>query len=139
MDDLVTWFRAQLDEDERVAREAAHGSWEYQDMNSVGGGRVCDPTVAIATIHFDAERVDPRIRRTISEREAAATGTHIARWDPARVLAEVDAKRRILDLSTWDAEFPDSSGGYDSACEDVVKLLALPYVGRPGYRDEWRP
>jgi hypothetical protein len=56
---------------------------------------------------------------------------HIARWDPARVLAEVNAKRRILDeavrLMSYDGEF------------QFLELLALPYADRPGYREEWRP
>ncbi|MDT9688182.1 DUF6221 family protein [Streptomyces sp. P9(2023)] len=57
---------------------------------------------------------------------------HIARHTPARVLAEVDAKRRILN---------DLWGGPDH--EDMwahhIRLLALPYADHPDYRDEWRP
>lgn len=61
-----------------------------------------------------------------------------------RTLAEVDAKRRILD-------------GYAGLTEDrhrltdavlhlqwtvlghVVRMLSLPYADRDGYREEWRP
>jgi hypothetical protein len=25
------------------------------------------------------------------------------------------------------------------ALEDVMRLLAMPYADRPGYREEWRP
>lgn len=65
---------------------------------------------------------------------------HIACWDPARVLADIDAKRRILDLwtsSDTTAEFPNFDGGHATALEDVLRLLALPYARRDGYREEW--
>jgi hypothetical protein len=48
-----------------------------------------------------------------------------------RELAEVDAKRRIIDeavrLAGYDGEF------------QFLEMLALPYADRPGYREEWRP
>lgn len=65
--------------------------------------------------------------------------SYVRQWVPARVLAEVDAKRRIIELYSGTAQYPDFSGGYDSAAEDAIKLLAVPYADRPGYRDEWRP
>jgi hypothetical protein len=116
MDDLVTWLRGQMDEDERLAREAASQSttaWEYGEYPA--------------------------------EADHIPVAEHIERWDPARVLAEVDAKRRILDLveqdvmralDTQDPEFVD---GYVTAQEDAVKLLALPYANWPGYDESWRP
>lgn len=78
---------------------------------------------------------------------------HIARHDPARVLAEVEAKRRILDLASLAAQREAQKPGYDTVArletalakvtapelERVVRLLALPYADQPGYRDEWRP
>jgi hypothetical protein len=61
---------------------------------------------------------------------------HIARHDPARVLAEVVAKRRILDLFTP----PVSEWGSETLrLYGLAQLLALPYADRPGYREEWRP
>lgn len=74
---------------------------------------------------------------------------HIARWHPDRVLAEVDAKRQVLELHAdmdWAA---DPDGGFSSfahctGCGEVApcttaRLLALPYADRPGYLPEWRP
>lgn len=108
VDELITWLRAQLDDDERVARAA------WPD---------CTPD--------DPRASDEDIR-------------HIARWDPARVLAEVEAKRRILDLApaavmrALGTQDPDFRDGYLDAHEEAVKLLAQPYAGRPGWREEWR-
>ena len=64
---------------------------------------------------------------------------------PRRVLAEVDAKRRIL--NEYDKalgrrkQYPDDLPGAGALLTmvHVVKLLALPYADRPGYRDEWKP
>jgi hypothetical protein len=52
---------------------------------------------------------------------------HIARHDPARVLADVEAKRRIVE---WDAEQPVDRG--------VLNILASVYADHPDYREEWR-
>lgn len=42
---LTEFLRARLDEDEAAARTASDGPWDYQDVESIGGGRICDPTV----------------------------------------------------------------------------------------------
>jgi hypothetical protein len=70
---------------------------------------------------------------------------HIVRWDPARVLREVEAKRRILDeyaavkrlLELTDENADDRKELRYRAF--VVRLLAAPFSDRPGYRQEWAP
>jgi hypothetical protein len=69
----------------------------------------------------------------------------MARWDPARVLAEVDAKRRILTAHTammpgWctTCDVPGDYRGNLSGCE-TLRLLAMPYADHPDYRPEWTP
>ena len=52
------------------------------------------------------------------------SGRHIARWDPARVVAECESKRRILERHEQD--------------EEILRVLALPYADHRDYRDEWR-
>ncbi len=69
---------------------------------------------------------------------------HVARHDPARVLAEVDAKRRLIDSYLPEASKTDEQvneeWGYGSAlADDLLRLLALPYADHPDYRDDWRP
>lgn len=107
--DLVSFLRARLDEDERVA-----------------------------TVLGD----DMRQSWAIPEDESVAV-IHMHRHAPARVLAEVDAKRRILD------EYEQATGQYAthsqvSAGEEIglrfaVKALALPYAEHPSYDEAWRP
>jgi len=62
---------------------------------------------------------------------------HIARWDPARVLADIAAKRRIVLERPW-----PSGRNWDlvRAWHDTtVRLFALQYAAHPDYREEWRP
>jgi len=139
-DDLITWLRAQLDEDEAVANSATSGPWSNDDPLA------CDGVFAKAIDNFvvdcDYVRMGPF---------AVHNATHIARHDPARVLAEVEAKRRILDLhhGDWPYDPEDGPGDYSwtEQCQGCYKpapcptvcLLALPYADRPGYQEEWRP
>jgi hypothetical protein len=53
---------------------------------------------------------------------------HIARHDPARVLAECEAKRRIVE---WYGEEPGRVG-------PALGMLAAVYADHPEFREEWR-
>ena len=66
----------------------------------------------------------------------APVAVHIATFaHPARVLREIDAKRRIIaDYENYDREAPELD-----VPESVLRLLALPYADRLGYRKEWAP
>lgn len=132
-DDLIVWLRAQLDDDERVAREVPESS---RTWHTAGGWPETGPDgVADEAGRWIVEEAD--------ERDVA----HIARWDPAAVLAEVEAKRRTLDLHWPDTiqyvkpKCHECSGcgccSMDHPC-DTVRLLAQQYAGRPGWREEWR-
>lgn len=124
----LTWLRAQLDEDERVARATIHpnhtGEWvfgEHVEWSAYGDRARWELTLdEIAPTIWDTSGIGPSPLR------------HMARHDPARVLREIEAKRRILDA--WDQDGAFWPGG-----SDVPALLALPYADRPGYREEWRP
>lgn len=139
VDDLIAWLRAQLDEDERVARAAAILPYGCAEWFSGAEGCVFGKDPA-SELH---------VRGAVLSLDDI--GAHIARWDPARVLAEVEAKRRILDLHA-ESDFPydpDSAGPgnyswtpqcqgcYEDAPCLTVRLLAQPYAGRDGWREEW--
>lgn len=74
----------------------------------------------------------PDLRTTGSGGSAAA---HVARWHPARVLAECDAKRHIIELQRSDLR----DDPQDWEADEVLRLLGLPYADHPDYRAEWRP
>lgn len=169
MDDLIAFLRARLDEDEAVAREASR--FQHDDRPMTPGGEhwhwvepdgdqvlTLDPVQdeylndgGRAALHSVEEYPTgnpwtlPHMVLPYGEEVRTTDAMHIARWDPARVLAEVEAKREILDEYLLWAE--DDSRDYDqsrtaversAALEVVVKVLALPYAGHADYRPEWR-
>ena len=121
MDDLVEFLRARLAEDAAVARAADARLGNV--LNQVG----------------------------YSDSAAEADERHIARHSPARVLREVEAKRRIMEChEPWTASNGDITcgrcgrehiGGRPGGhfpCQ-TLRLLALPYSDHPDYRQEWAP
>lgn len=141
-DAMVAFLRACLDADEHAAI-AARDAFGWDSGSGTGrwasgdGGAVWDAET-------DADRREIVVDEGVPTRAQAA---HIARWDPARVLAEVEVKRRILDefkprVDQMDATIEGEwgMGNYPSGESDLlVKLLALPYADHPDYREEWRP
>jgi hypothetical protein len=60
--------------------------------------------------------------------------------DSTRSSADIDADRRILDL--WEpvgSSVRDFQDGYLAGIEEVIRLRAVAYADRPGYRSEWAP
>lgn len=91
---------------------------------------------------------DERIARAADDDGMSGVpGEHIVRWDPARVPAEVEAKRRIIDLcEEWIeiGEIPPNATWSDEAAggvvaRDVLSLLALPYADHADYDLAWAP
>lgn len=138
MDDLVRWLGVQLDEDQRIA-EAARGQGEgrWHHETSYPNGYVYDG--GVQPVVYDESTPSPE------------EAEHIAAHDPARVLREIDAKRRIMEChEAWVAsngdticgrcgrEHIDGRPGGHFPCQ-TLRLLALPYADRPGYVEEWRP
>ena len=66
-----------------------------------------------------------------------------ARLHPTRVLAECEAKRRVVGLHSGDEDPSDCPpwGRSPSGLEpcSTLRALALPYADHPDYREEWRP
>jgi hypothetical protein len=131
---LVEFLRARAQDEEdgaRAAADAYHGlTW-----TSPGDGTVVGDSPHHVTIMYD-------------EGSPLALADHIARHDPARVLADVEAKRAVLDRLEFvrDTSPPvahvralDMKTGADAALRDVAHFLAVPYASHPDYRAEWRP
>lgn len=145
MDDLIAFLNARYDEREAVA-VAAQGT--------IGGGghwRQEDP-------FREPGRIVDDCNDTVTYDEGAPTeeqARHVADNDPAFVLADVAAKRQIIDWHssrhTVVDDFCVEEGGPcthagESYCQiegfddcRTLRLLALPYAGHPDYREEWKP
>ena len=69
---------------------------------------------------------------------------HIDRYDPEHVLADIAAKRRIVELyqsalETTGCGLVGLDGGVFLALDEVVHLLAAALSDRPGYDPAWAP
>lgn len=79
------------------------------------------------------------------EEPTAGAAQHIARHDPARVLADVEAKRALVDY--WSRAFQnpidaDKFPGHDwdlvrGAARWTLRHLATPYASHPDYQAYW--
>lgn len=63
---------------------------------------------------------------------------HQARWNTARVLREVEAKRRLVDRSVAEIEGQDPPRASAIFASGVLLVLALPYADHPEYPERWR-
>lgn len=141
MVDLARWLGQQLDEDERIARGAGGATWlEFSE----GGWVYAAPAPMTEWKGPGDDGHHVASVRLASER------AHIAEHDPARVLREIDAKRRVVEeYKAAAAEYAADGLAYDhesevgrartATLERMLRLLALPYVDREGYRPEWAP
>lgn len=119
MRDLVGFLRARLDEDE------AHAKMAFADHNDAGPEW---SEIWSGAVELGDQSGDLLITNDLG------VSRHIARHDPARVLAEVEAKRRIVAaVGGLSGQWCDEIGGR------VLGLLALPYANHPDYREDWRP
>jgi hypothetical protein len=93
MTDLVEFLRARLDEDDEAARAAGNRRWLVQDN----------------IIELHPEREDDGFMSWPTRADAR----HAARWEPARVLREVQAKRQIIDeVMSWRHTVNEEDGWY---------------------------
>ncbi|MEV6803151.1 DUF6221 family protein [Streptomyces sp. NPDC051132] len=144
MDEVVRWLGEQLDADERIARAAC-----WDDQSDVWTARPPQGRYAQYERYTVVDYLDDGVVVVTPENaDADGVGQHVAEWDPRRALREIDAKRQLLDLHA-PGEMEHVDGDVCMTCDlrepepfypcKTLRLLALPYADRPGYREEWRP
>jgi hypothetical protein len=114
MTDLVAFVRARLDEDQAAATRGL-------DPGDIPAAKADN----VSALHDEYQFEKLVITR-------------------GRVLREVEAKRRIIDLDgDWpygaEMETGEAVTGWSDAIDRVLRLLALSYSDHPDYREEWRP
>ena len=110
MNELADFLLARIDEESSLAEAAARDA------------------EALAPITDDL-RADPGDHRL----------QHMFLWSPARVLAECEARRRIV--QDYLAQLGSHRSGWDARTPRDLPLraLGLPYAAHPDYRQDWRP
>jgi len=121
---ITEFLEARIAEDEAVALGADHrdgGRWRHDpEYNCVWDG----------TGGAAASNVRPAAN--------SRTGEHIARHDPARVLAECAAKRAIIGacLSIEKKKFDDNLWNIDEH-DEILEALAAVYADHEDYDSGW--
>ncbi|MGW3428902.1 DUF6221 family protein [Streptomyces melanosporofaciens] len=131
MDELVRWLGEQLDEDERIARavEDRSAPWDGQWMAD-GNSAVRTYNGHVLFYRHGSGPLKPGLT------------DHVAEWDPARVLREIDAKRNILEEhrpSELAVYAPHGCPMCHKWPCPTIRWMASVYADRPGYHNEWRP
>lgn len=121
MTDIVEFLTARLDEREQLARGVEHAVGDQYDALTAAMGTTYG--LSMVSLYWRSH-------------------------DPARVLAEVAAKRAIVELhqpelvETINADGDERSGDICTCCDEVwpcdtLKLLALPDDAHPDYKPTW--
>lgn len=130
MTDLAKFLLARIAEDEALANDALHpdadrpGEWVTEHHNS--------------EYHSEPNRARIAEDRSghywsVAHEVFIPVAEHMARHDPARVLAECSAKRLLVE---W-IEYAESSVDRGADFKEPLRLLALPYADHDDYRQEW--
>jgi hypothetical protein len=136
MSDLAEFLLARIAEDEETAKNVLR--WgkhsNYYRQPGVGFDRwtvrrheesvlieahlgIFRPSLVLCVHYLDGDLAD-----------------HIARWDPARVLAECEAKRRIVEAYRGDVSGTPSVDAFWYA----MVCAAAPYADHPDYDPAWQ-
>jgi len=158
VDDLITWLRAQLDRDKKAAEEMKKvypTPWELADRGWMVR-IVADKPHFREVVRLEQQHA-PDGYGWLSD-----AVEHVFLQDPDRQLREVEAKRQLVKRhlpANPDAEpreglpgWPDKPWLYCATCGsgepneypitwpcETLKLVALPFSDRPGYREDWKP
>lgn len=125
MNDLIAYLGARWAEEEATAKAAR---WAGDERWAVLAGQeqpfrrpwqVVDATYEEGLVVVQPHAADDE-----------GVAKHVALWEPLRILAEVDVKRRMLE---W--LHPVDRTGMAGI---LLRTLAVPYADRDDFRPEWR-
>ena len=141
--DLDAWLLEQIDADVQVIRVACTYSHETFARSGADDWSLRrDPIQPESVAQVWASIGALRAHFTgITAPTLSNVGRYLETFDPERALAGCDAKRRIIEhvAEQQDSAYGELGTFLPPEWLDVLKLLALPYSDRPGYRPEWRP
>lgn len=120
---IEEFIRARLDEEERIAHEAS----EHRDPVWTCGLYEDYPGQYRSTVESDYDEL-----ASVYDEDAAE---HIARQDPASVLRDIAAKRKILAA----AERVEENGGWHISGQgvEIIYALAERWNTHPDYQPGW--
>jgi hypothetical protein len=161
--DLPEFLLARIAEDQRLADEANStdpGPWRAEQAVPFPGGRADGYVETARTVRSRAGNDEPDTLWDVEENAVTSLSVaqHMARHDPARVLAECAAKQAIVELhrheeaSSHVPRYEDDepfgcvicaqpTGSWITWPEGwclTLRLLAQPFADRPDFDPSWR-
>lgn len=134
----ANWLLGRIAEDEQAAREVQRGQvWGIAEERPQRWGDMSpDPEII-----GDGKP----IIKCNAEYGGYFVALHVERWQPARVLAECGAKRRVIaEYQYWhrklltNPDYPALADRYEVAAT-MLRALTTAYADHPGCRPEWVP
>ena len=119
---LTEFLLARIAEDEAVAAAAVSRRDGVDKWEAVGSGTVVGPG-------YD------KVKHVMLPSSEDGAARHIARHDPARVLAECEAKRAIANFADY---WRGDANDYGQA-DQALRIVSAVYAGHEDYRQEWKP
>lgn len=102
----------------------------------------------LARIGEDEARARPMWELKVRQRIVGAPIVPLSWPTPDRVLAECEAKRRIVEVARENVRVealehgdkPRDDAHFDSWCDvdEILRALATPYADHPDFHEEWR-
>jgi len=148
---MAVYLLERIAEDEQIARAACerddvaeHWQWETVDTDQVVPDEGLEEAAAERGLSLRSVETHPTecvgplptfALRQVDEYTAALP--HIARHDPARVIAECEAKRRVVRLCLEVLALGD--GAATDLAEEALQHLVQAYADRPDFPPEWLP
>lgn len=160
MTTIVEFLLARLAEHEAAARAASFdqnadtgNGWQWGDQRGglavevdgdLRGNDGASPYVSLVTTEqYKVDSINVHFQVLHAQRVPAEAAAHIALNDPKAVLADIAAKRRILDMFNFDpgddGQLNVYGGNGPETWHDVLQELAVPFAEHPDYQGEWAP
>lgn len=140
-DSLIRFLRERYADEEQMARAAVNlgwnsepgtGSWASDNGHVWDAQALGPPDAVLEELGITEPRATVVSDEGVPTTEQAA---HIAYWDPARVLADIDSKRKILEeVATMLGGDPWQEGAHGL---EILSLLVRPYTQHPAFQPEW--
>ena len=135
MIDLAAFLAARWDEDEAAAKAAMPGPWKSRNLGRHDAGALIQLTGYLSEFRIPQ---GPVIGTFDGWGRAAATASHVARYDPPRVFREIDAKRAILaELDRLGTSLAPGAVRMRLLYDAALRHYAAVYSDHPDYLQEW--
>lgn len=129
MTTLTEFLLARIAEDEAAARAVPPLDHNY-DM----GGRRQDERFTFGrSLPSSADGMG----NWSKHRDSPTTRAHFERWHPARILADCEAKRRIVEMWVARADDHPVTTAHRTGLGLAIKALASVYADHPDYNPTW--